>query len=66
MKISLAELKRAVQWIEANTSTNTVGVMQVDLKLYLKCFDRQDSEVEIQLFDVDTALMPKIKKSERL
>ena len=66
-KVSLSELKKAIQWIEANTNQSNVSVNYSDsAKLILKAFDRGDQEVEITLFDEETGLMPKIKKTTTL
>lgn len=65
-KVKLSDLKKAVQWIEANTHNEDVTVMMVDNRnLVFKCFDRNDSEVEITIFG-GGELMAKIKKTEVL
>lgn len=66
MKISIEELKKAVQWIEANSRDIQVQVYTGEgSKLVLKCMDRFDTEVEIILFE-EQSMLPKIKKTEVL
>lgn len=66
MRISLEELKRAVLWIEANSRDIKVEVSpESGSRLHLSCFDRNDSQVEITLFE-DSSMLPKIKKTEVL
>lgn len=66
MKIRLEDLKKAVAWAEANSRDLFVQVMSIDgNKLTIKCLDRQDSDVEITLFDSGN-LMPKIRRTDIL
>lgn len=66
LKIDLSQLKKAVQWIEANTNDINVQVYTGDgNKLVLKSTDRTGHEVEITLF-TDSQMLPKIKKTEVL
>lgn len=66
MKLDLLQLKKAVQWIEANTNEVLVKVYMSEAnKFSIKCTDKYDSEVEITLTEEGTSL-PKIKKTEIL
>ncbi len=66
LKIDLAQLKKAVQWIEGNTNEITIQIYSGDMsKLLLKTTDRLGNEVEITLYS-DSQMLPKIKKTEVL
>lgn len=66
MKITLEELKRAVDWIGTNTRDEYVRVSSDRGKLFLVCFDVEDREVEITLSETEMNSFPTIKKTERL
>ncbi len=66
MKISLAELKKTVQWVEGNTNAVDINLTIYDNRVIVKTTDKYDCEVEISLYDTETAVMPKIKKTELL
>lgn len=63
-KIDLMELKKAVQWIEANTKELKVTVEVDNDDLVLKTFDRNEQSVSIRLYSNNT--LPKITKTEVL
>jgi hypothetical protein len=66
LKIDLTQLKKAIQWIEANTNEVAVQIYTGDSnKLILRSIDRLGSEVEITLYN-DSTMLPKIKKTEIL
>jgi hypothetical protein len=66
LKIDLAQIKKAIQWIEANTNEVSVQIYTGDgSKIILKSVDRLGSEVEITLFN-DATMLPKIRKTEIL
>ena len=66
MKIDLMELKKAVGWIEANTSATVVSVNAYDhTKLIIKTYDKYDQEVEVILY-TDNIMLPKIRKTGNL
>lgn len=66
MRISLAELKKALAWIEVNTLEQNIKIDAYDQKqLKLKCFDKYEAEIEIVLF-ADNNMMAKIKKTDLL
>jgi len=66
LKIDLEQLKKAIQWIEANTNEVTVQIYtDFSNKLILKCIDRLGSEVEINLYN-DSTMLPKIKRTDIL
>jgi hypothetical protein len=67
MKIDLMELKKAVQWIEANSRDIQIRV-EVDSNgrnLILKCEDRTQVQIEIKLFH-EASMGAKIRKEESL
>ncbi len=66
MKVALEELKMAINWIGENTRDEYVRIMEDRGKLYLKCFDPAEREVEITVCDVELRSFPTIKKTERL
>lgn len=63
-KIDLMELKKAVNWIEANTKELRVTVEVDNDDLVLKTFDRNEQSVSIRLYSNNT--LPKITKTEVL
>lgn len=66
MKISVADLRKALKWIEANSNDTHVNIEAYSmprLLFYLK--DKYEKQVEITLF-ADSNMMPKIKKEEIL
>lgn len=66
MKISIDELKKAIDWLRANTNQTEVTIYTGEgNKLRLTAFDRQDAEVEITLYN-GGEILPKIKKTEVL
>ena len=67
IKVNLAELKKAVKWIETNTHDEIVSLF-VDggAKLHIKTKDKYEAEVEITLYSTDAHMLPKIKKSDNL
>jgi hypothetical protein len=66
MKISIDDLKKAIDWLRANTNQMDVSIYAGDgNKLSLTAIDRNDTEVEIVLY-ADNQMMPKIKKTEIL
>lgn len=66
MKIALADLKKAVNWIEENSKDVVISVLDhQDGKLYLKCTDKYEVSVEIILYH-ESSMLPKIKKEDLL
>lgn len=63
-KINLDELKKAVNWIEANSKDLTINVETDGTSVTLKCFDRDDQSVTITLSS--NSVLPKITKTEIL
>lgn len=66
IKVRLDELKKAVQWMEANTPGTDVRLVIDDRKLALESFDRDSNSVTISLFDVASSLMPKVTRTDNL
>lgn len=67
MKISLADLKKAVAWIEANSRDVHVRIEKCnqDRNLIFKCEDKFAVQVEIKLF-ADSNMQPRILKEDAL
>jgi hypothetical protein len=66
VKINIDELKKAVNWLEANSRDVMVQIYTFESnKLTLKCLDRYENEVEIVIYE-DGQMMPKIRKTEIL
>jgi hypothetical protein len=66
VKIKLEDLKKAVQWMEANSKDIVIHVSEnSDRYLVLKCQDRYDVQVEIKLFN-DGTMGPRITKEDSL
>lgn len=66
-KISLTELKKALQWIEANTNALNIIIDFSGDSITIKTVDRYEQAVAIELYDTDRSqMMPKITKTERL
>lgn len=66
VKYDINELKKAIQWIEANSRDVFITVFSMrEGELYFSCSDRQDNHVHITLYS-DGQMMPKITKTEIL
>lgn len=63
-KIDLVELKKAIQWIEANTKEVKVTVEFDGDNLIFRTFDRNEQAVTITLYSNN--MLPKITKTEIL
>lgn len=63
-KIDLAELKKAVQWIEVNTKEVKVSVEVDGDDIVFKTFDKNEQAVTIRLYSNN--MLPKITKTEIL
>jgi hypothetical protein len=66
MKLKLDELKKAIAWIEANTNSDFIKLEVGGSKANLRCFDKKDREVSIEIFDGESPMLPKITKTEIL
>lgn len=67
MKIKLEDLKKAVQWIEANSRDVQVKIEKDvnDRNMIIKCTDKYDVSVEIKLFN-EGSMGPRILKEDNL
>lgn len=66
MRVLVEELKKAVQWIETNSTAYKIEIEVVDsCKLEIKLFDKFDCPVEIILFE-DNQMQPKVRRSQVL
>jgi hypothetical protein len=61
MKISIADLKKALLWIEVNTNESHVGISLLGPSFIIDTKDKYDQKIEIKLFD-DNMMLPKIRK----
>lgn len=66
IRLNLAELKKAITWVEVNTMEVNLSLEIFDNKLFIQTVDKQSAEVEIQIHSTESHMMPKIKKTERL
>lgn len=63
MKIAVADLKKALNWVEANTNATHVDIKWTDnMVIFTK--DKYDAQVEIILSE--TGMLPKLKKEDFL
>lgn len=68
MKLKLAEIKKALAWIEANSQDSIINLEIDDNResfLKIKCQDRLGTFVEIKVFG-DGNMLPKILKETNL
>lgn len=66
IKISLTELKKALTWIEANTSEIDANIVIDGQKLFIHAMDRSHREIEITIWHSDLQNLPKIRKTDIL
>ena len=66
LKVKLDELKKALQWMEANTNAVDLRISDDGHKLLIEAFDRADSHVTITLYSTQAATLPKITKTDTL
>ena len=64
MKIAIADLKKALQWIEVNSNDTHVEIKWVD-NMILMCKDKYGVSVEITLFE-NSNMLPKIRREDLL
>lgn len=67
MKLKIEDLKKALQWIEANSRDVYVTIEKChqDRNLILKCQDKYEVQVEIKLFN-EGNMGPRITKEDAL
>jgi len=65
MKVDVKELKKALAWVESNTTVDKVNLYIGDNKLVITTMDKYQSQVEIILYE-DSSMMAKIKRTEVL
>lgn len=64
MKISISDLKKAIDWINIYSNDTHVSILAIhNLTISLK--DKYQTQVEITLFE-DSNMLPKIKKEDNL
>ena len=63
MKIAIADLKKAIAWVEAN-SNNTHVDIKWDENMFIRCKDKYDAAIEIKLSENN--MLPKIIKESLL
>lgn len=64
MKIAVVDLKKALKWIEANSSDTHVNILLID-HMVIQTKDKYQAYVQITLFE-DSAMLPKITKEDVL
>lgn len=64
MKISVSDLKKALNWIQTNSNDTHVNILTID-QLTISCKDKYQVQVEITLYE-DSIMLPKIKKEDNL
>lgn len=60
-KFSLAEMKKALAYFEANTAEVNLTVSIDGATIVFGGFDRQDHSVEVVLYDANVNMLPKKK-----
>jgi len=67
VKIDIKDLKKAIDWFEANTKSDTLTLHNYGSsdKIFLETFDKYEASVQITIFESGT-MMPKITKTEIL
>ncbi len=68
MKIAITDLKKALQWIEDNTSETHVRMQEYMIEggiIELVCQDKYGVQVRIKLYS-DSNMMPKITREDIL
>ena len=71
MKVNIADLKKAIEWVEENTHAVIVDVeVDFDRHLKIKTEDKYQRTTEITIYGIDrdkkSLLKPTIKKTEQL
>ncbi len=64
MKISIADLKKAIQKIEATSNDTHVNLLMVD-NFHMSFKDKYEAQIEITLFE-GSLMLPKIRKEDFL
>ena len=65
MKLDARDLKKAIQWVEANTNADIVDFYIGDNKAVITTIDKYSTQVEIILYE-NSSMLAKIKKTEVL
>lgn len=64
MKISIADIHKAMKWLEKHSNDTHVNIVWVD-NMIIQCKDKYQASVEIKLYE-DSNMLPKIRKEEVL
>lgn len=64
MKISVADLKKAVKWVEEHSNDTHVNILLID-QMSISVKDKYQAHVEITLYE-DSMMLPKIRKEDNL
>lgn len=64
MKIAIADLKKTLKWVEANSNDTHVNILLID-HMVIQTKDKYQAYVQITLFE-DSAMLPKINKEDVL
>lgn len=65
MKVTVDDLKKALDWIRTNSNDVYIQVDIVDGLMYFKCEDKYKVSVEIKVYK-ESSMMPKITKEDIL
>lgn len=67
MKLAVADLKKAIQWIEANSRDLHVRLERDpnDRHILIKCEDKYQVQIEIKIF-AESNMSPRIRKEDAL
>lgn len=65
MKIALTDLKKAIQWIDANSKDTHVQLLSDGYQMWVEVSDKYGAKVTITMYENGT-LLPKIQKQDYL
>lgn len=66
IKVKLDEIKRALNWIEANCNQDHVQIQIKDKSLYFDVFDKKEKGVIIRVYNSDASFSPDLTYTEKL
>lgn len=64
MKIAVADLKKALKWVEANSNDTHVNILLIN-QMVIQATDKYQAYVQITLYE-DSSMLPKITKEDVL
>lgn len=66
MKISIDDVKKALEWLRANSLETHVDIQMHPGLIRINSMDRYQTSVEIKIFDADSSTLPKIRRESVL